>query len=82
MRLLRSVFFYMVKKIRKRWRFAENVIFSVYSRKVVSADVKSVKTRLCMGQNDVPESDGNNFELIGTIFESVKSISSYTLTIS
>lgn len=72
----------MAKKIRKRWRFAENVTFSVHSRKVISADVKSVKPRLCMGQNDIPESDGNNFETIGTIFDSVTSISSYTLTIS
>ena len=62
----------MAKKIRKRWKFGENVIFSVHSRKVVSADVKSVKTRLCMGQNDVPESDGNIFETIGTIFQSVQ----------
>ena len=46
----------------------ENVMFSVYSRKVASADVKSVNSGLCMGQNDVPESDGNIFETIGTIF--------------
>ena len=50
----------------------KNPIFSLYSRKVVAADVKSVNSRLRIGQNDVPESDGNNFETIETIFQSVR----------
>ena len=52
----------------------ENVMFSVYSRKVASAAVKSVISLLRVGQNHVPEFDGNNFELIGKIFPSEKSI--------
>ena len=45
----------------------KNPIFSLYSRKVVSADVESVNSRLRISQNDVPKSDGNNFETIETI---------------
>ena len=58
---LERVFLYGIKQ----GSFHENSRFLLYSRKAVSA-------RLRIGQNDIPESDGNILKTSGAIFESVK----------